>query len=238
VKSTSDEKSSILNPWWRLVRFGFRLLYNEMAFTYDTVSKLVSMGAWRCWQRSALKHLHVSPEARILELAHGTGDLQHDLFAAGYYPIGYDLSPYMGRITQRKLKRQGISPRLIRGKVQQLPFKDAVFDAILCTFPTDFIVERQTLSEVRRILRPGGTFVVVINGAFTGKGVVISLLEWLYRITGQRRRQDANPATGQSLTKMVYERFLQNFTQNGFDAQLVEEPCPRSSAQLVVARRI
>jgi ubiquinone/menaquinone biosynthesis C-methylase UbiE len=224
-----------MNPWWRLVRFGFRLLYNEMAFTYDTVSKVVSLGAWRCWQRSALRHLNVSPQARILELAHGTGDLQLDLFAAGYRPIGYDLSPYMGRITQTKLGRKSLHPRLIRGKVQQLPFKDSCFDAIICTFPTDFIVERQTLSEVRRVLRSDGVFVVVINGAFTGKGVVVSLLEWLYRITGQRRRQDS-PSGDESLLQMVYKRFLQNFSQNGFEAQLVEEPCPRSRAQLVVAR--
>jgi hypothetical protein len=44
--------------WWRLVRFGFRLLYNEFAFSYDLVSKVVSLGAWRCWQQSALKHLN------------------------------------------------------------------------------------------------------------------------------------------------------------------------------------
>jgi hypothetical protein len=51
--------------WWGLVRFGFRLLYNEFAFTYDTVSKVVSLGAWRCWQRAALKYLAVPPGARI-----------------------------------------------------------------------------------------------------------------------------------------------------------------------------
>lgn len=237
MKRDADESASILAPWWRLVKFGFRLLYNEMAFTYDSVSKVVSLGAWRCWQRAALKHLHVSAGARILELAHGTGDLQLDLFAAGYKPIGYDLSPYMGRITRRKLGRQGLQPRLIRGKVQQLPFKTGTFDAIICTFPTDFIVERQTLAEARRVLRPGGSFIIVMNGAFTGKGLIVRLLEWVYRITGQRKQQDGAPA-GESLTKQVYERFLQNFTQNGFEAQLVEEPCPRSRAQLVVAQRV
>src|SRR5690349_21397341 len=111
--------------WWRLVRFGFRLLYNEMAFTYDLVSKAVSMGQWRCWQRAAMKYLDpVNPEAYslILELAHGTGDLQLDLYAAGYKSIGYDLSPYMGRIAQHKLNKYQIDPRLVRGSAQELPF--------------------------------------------------------------------------------------------------------------------
>lgn len=237
MNAASDKKPSLLTPWWRLVKFGFRLLYNEMAFTYDVVSKVVSLGAWHCWQRAALKHLHVSQEARVLELAHGTGDLQLDLLAAGYKPIGYDLSPYMGRITHTKLRRRGYQPRLIRGMVQQLPFKDESFEAVVCTFPTDFIVEKQTLQEARRVLRPGGAFIIVINGAFTGKGLLIRFLEWLYRITGQRRRQDA-PLPDESRSTMIYERFLQNFTQNGFEARLVEEPCPRSRAQLVVARRL
>ncbi|MCZ7544410.1 MAG: hypothetical protein M5R40_13175 [Anaerolineae bacterium] len=39
--------------WWALVRFGFRLLYNELAFTYDLVSRVVSLGQWRAWQRAA-----------------------------------------------------------------------------------------------------------------------------------------------------------------------------------------
>lgn len=119
--------------WWRFVRFGFRLLYNELAFTYDIVSWFVSLGEWRAWQRSALRHL--PPTGRILELAHGTGNLQLDLHAAGYYQtIGYDLSPYMGQITRYKLERRGLgvgcwqtypngSPRFVQnGRLPQLRF--------------------------------------------------------------------------------------------------------------------
>src|SRR5215218_1335745 len=93
-----------MNVWWRLVRFGFRLLYNECTFLYDRVSAFVSFGAWRAWQRTALLYLPSPKAGRVLELAHGTGDMQIDLRDAGYTSIGLDLSPYMGRITQRKLK--------------------------------------------------------------------------------------------------------------------------------------
>ena len=99
-----------------------------MAFTYDLVSRVVSLGAWRCWTRTALKH--IGQDSPVLELAHGTGNLQIDLFAAGYRPIGYDLSAAMGRIAQHKLREQGLSPRLARGRAQQLPFVSGSFAAV------------------------------------------------------------------------------------------------------------
>ena len=77
----------IAKVWWTLVRFGFRLLYNEMAFTYDVVSTVVSLGEWRCWQRAALSYLEATPDDALLELAHGTGNLQLDLLEAGYQTI-------------------------------------------------------------------------------------------------------------------------------------------------------
>jgi ubiquinone/menaquinone biosynthesis C-methylase UbiE len=213
-----------MNWWWRLVKFGFRLLYNEMAFTYDWVSKLVSFGAWRCWQRSALKYLQ--PTGLVLELAHGTGDLQLDLHTAGHHSIGYDLSPYMGRIAQRKLKRSDVPARLARGKAQSLPFASNTFQSVVCTFPTSFVFESQTLAEVHRVLNPGGQFVIVISGVFTTGGAAAGFLEWLYKITGQ---QNTEREAGE------IDRMLRFFADHGFQAVLQREPCPRSYAVLIVA---
>jgi len=209
--------------WWRLVRFGFRLLYNEMAFTYDLVSSIVSLGAWRCWQRAALKHLQVEPGSLILELAHGTGNLQIDLLKAGYRTVGYDLSPYMGRIAKAKLTEQDYPADLVRGKAQQLPFPSETFPAIVSTFPTDFIMQPETLREVYRILQPQGQFIIVPNGILTSGGVSGTGIEWLYRITGQRGGTNLN---------------LQDFfTSCGFEANTFSEECPRSVAQVIVTRK-
>ncbi|MEO8608541.1 MAG: class I SAM-dependent methyltransferase [Chloroflexota bacterium] len=211
------------NPWWRLVRFGFRLLYNEMAFTYDLVSNIVSLGAWRCWQRAALKHLTAQPGNLILELAHGTGNLQLDLLDAGYRTIGYDLSPYMGRIANAKLVHYGYSAKLVRGKAQELPFPPGAFAAVVSTFPTNFIVQPKTLREVHRILQPKGQFIIVPNGVLTGGGVSGAGIEWLYRVTGQREDSTAS--------------FKDFFTPYGFDAEMFTEPCPRSIAYVIVAQK-
>lgn len=209
--------------WWKLIRFGFRLLYNEMAFTYDLVSRLVSFGEWRSWQRAALRHLTVGKDALILELAHGTGNLQSDLLQAGYQTIGYDLSPYMGRIASRKLRKQKLPAKLVRGRAQQLPFSAEAFGAVISTFPTDFIFAAETLREVYRVLAANGEFIIVPNGVLTGGGVGEKGLEWLYQITGQRGEQNSS-----------VNHF---FAHYGFEVMVHEERCKRSIAQVIIARK-
>src|SRR5258708_2084067 len=135
MQAHESSKSGLAGAWWSLVHFGFRLLYNEMAFTYDTVSWIVSLGEWRSWQRAALKQLNVSPGAVVLEIAHGTGNMQIDLRTAGLQSVGVDFSSYMGGIASRKLVRHRIAFRLARARAQALPFPDASFPAVVSTLP-------------------------------------------------------------------------------------------------------
>ena len=217
-----------MNLWWRLIKFGFRLLYNELAFTYDSVSKIVSIGAWRCWQRSALNYLPshdvlVKQNTPILEIAHGTGDLQIDLQQAGYNTIGYDLSPNMGRIAKRKLHKNNLQADLIRGKAQQLPFQSNQFPAVITTFPTAFIIAEETLTEINRVLKIDGVLIIVSSGTFTGGGIIKSILDWAYRITGQRG-EDTQAG-----------EFLAYINQFGFNTKYETIACPRSLAHLIIA---
>jgi ubiquinone/menaquinone biosynthesis C-methylase UbiE len=207
--------------WWGLIRFGFRLLYNEFAWTYDIVSRVVSLGQWRAWQRTALLHLG-PPGGRVLELAHGTGDLQLDLRSAGYDSVGLDLSPYMGRIARRKLLRRGVaSPQLVRASAYHLPFAAGAFDAVVSTFPTPFILQPEVLREAHRVLCRGGQLVIVFNGLLTARTPAARSLEWLYEVTGQRGPFPGDPAAA--------------FREAGFDARVITETLPRSVVLLTVA---
>jgi SAM-dependent methyltransferase len=224
----------MLRLWRALVRFGFRLLYNELAFTYDLVSRVVSLGEWPCWQRAALNYLPAGKDTRILELAFGTGSFHADLLGQGTLPVGVDLSADMARIAGRKLKRRGLPVRLFRSRVQALPFADASFAAAVSTFPTDFIVEPETLAEVRRVLIPGGRLVVVINGSFTRRTAATTALDAAYRITGQGGVVNA-PDAG---IEAAYGPLLACFAAAGFSgARIVHEPCSRSVSVLIVAER-
>jgi ubiquinone/menaquinone biosynthesis C-methylase UbiE len=212
-----------MNWWWKLVGFGFRLLYNEMAFTYDFVSQIVSLGQWRCWQRSSFEYLPEPQNGTILELAHGTGNLQLDLDERGYQCIAFDLSPYMGRIAQAKLKRHKIEGGFVRGDAQKLPFANSYFEAVVCTFPTSFIFMNETLDEIHRILKSDGTLIIVPGAVFSGSGIVQIFLEWLYRITGQRNDE--------SLPKIT-----PIFESSGFTIKLKEKSCKNSRVMVIVAK--
>ena len=169
--------------WWALLRSGFRLLYREMAWSYDLVSRVVSLGHWRDWQRVAKRYAH---GPRVLDLAFGTGSLLLDWHAVGVTPVGVDLSPQMARIAARKLRARGLPLTLARGRAQALPFADVTFDSVVSTFPAEFILERATVAEVTRVLRPGGRFIVVVGASLTGRDPLSRFVEWLYAITGQR----------------------------------------------------
>jgi len=169
--------------WWALLRIGFRLLYREMAWSYDLVSWVASLGHWRDWQRTAMPHVR---GPRVLDLACGTGSFLLDWHVAGMMPVGVDLSPQMVRIAAKKLRAQGLPLTLARGRVQALPFANATFDDVVCTFPAEFIFDRKTVAEVSRVLRLGGCFVVVLGASLTGRDPLSRFVEWLYSITGQR----------------------------------------------------
>lgn len=213
--------------WWRLVRFGFYLLYNHFAFTYDLVSWVVSMGDWRSWQRAALIHANLRPGQSVLELAYGTGNLQLDLHAAGFVPYGHDLSPFMARLASGKLRKAGYPVRLSRGMAQSLPYPGGAFPVLISTFPTNFIFETSTLQEAWRVLSPDGRLVIVPNGELTSGGVSERAIEGLYRLTGQRE------AEGDFEGALV--RF---FARHHFQLTIERVPCPRSIATVLIAEKM
>ena len=209
--------------WWGLVKFGFRLLYNEMAWTYDLVAWVVSFGQWWDWQRTALPLLEVQAGDRVLEIAHGTGSLQIDMEKLGYQRIGLDFSPYMGRIARRKLHKKSISAPLVRAKAQAIPLPTASLDGIVSTFPSEFIIDPETLRETYRVLKPGGKLVIVGNALLTKGGLAKDALEAAYRVTGQRGDYQSH--------------IEQAFTEVGFNFTPHVEELPRSLVQLVIATK-
>jgi ubiquinone/menaquinone biosynthesis C-methylase UbiE len=206
-------------PRWFL-RLSFHLLYNQLAWTYDAVAWLVSFGQWPAWRRAVSLFVQEGP---VLELGFGTGGLMADMTDWPIAPIGVDLSPYMARLAQRRLQRQGATPRLVRGQAQYLPFPDTSFANVVAAFPTDFILDPQTLSAIARILQPGGCLVVAVMGRLQGPGPMRSLVDWLYQITGQREIPEPKP--------------LDRLREFGFMARWEDVTYEDASVRLLVATR-
>jgi ubiquinone/menaquinone biosynthesis C-methylase UbiE len=140
-------------------------LYNELAWAYEAVASLVSLGRWQGWRLRALDALGEAP-GRVLELGFGTGALLVAMAARGWWPVGLEPSPAMQRVAARRLRRarvdarHGHSPVRLRGHAQALPFRDGSFDAAVATFPTEYIMSVETLREVHRVLCPRGCLVI------------------------------------------------------------------------------
>lgn len=221
ARATLRQRLSL--AWWSLVRLGFRLLYHELAWTYDAVSAIVSLGQWGDWQRVALRYLDVPAGAPVLELAHGTGRLAIELRRAGYRLVALDRSPAMGRIARRRLLRWGWCPPLVRAEAAALPFGANRFAAVISTFPTEFIADPATLAEIHRVLTPEGRLVIVMGATLTGHNAAARSLELAYRVTGQRGPWAA-----------ILEARLKD---EGFAPHLLAETLPRSVVWVCVAEK-
>ncbi|MFO7536489.1 MAG: class I SAM-dependent methyltransferase [Chloroflexota bacterium] len=170
--------------WQQLIRFGFRLLYQEMAWSYDAVSWVVSLGQWRRWQEAALAYLPPPATApRVLEIGHGPGHMLAALADRGYQPLGLDLSEQMGRMARQRTN--GRIP-LLRARVGAIPLANGSVEAVLSTFPTDYIVAPQTITEIKRVLAENGRFVILPQAHLTGHSPIHRLIELAFRLTGQR----------------------------------------------------
>lgn len=174
--------------WYRFVRFAFYHFYNEFAWTYDLVSRVVSRGKWHDWQRAALPELR---GGRVLEVAFGTGNLLWDLVTEGYHCAGVDLSPYMARVTARRFRRRGREAPICRARVQELPFPDGAFDSAVATFPDYFILDPVAQEEMARVLVPRGRLVVVEGGRLLREDLWSRFLNWAFRVTVSPRTWEA-----------------------------------------------
>jgi len=167
----------------RLLRAGLRWFflhfYTSLAWTYDAIAYLVSVGQWNAWVFSAQQAVTGFP---VLEIGHGPG---HLLVELGERAIGADPSRQMSRIAQRRLRRAGIQPRLVRARSQELPFRSASLGCLVSTFPAEYILEPASIREAWRVLRAGARLVIVAMAEIRSRRPLDRLASWLFRITGQ-----------------------------------------------------
>ncbi len=189
-----------------ILRIFFRLLYHEFAWAYDFIAALVSGGRWKAWV-SAVLPLVTGPD--VLELGFGPGHLLISLAKSGFNVAGVDASRQMVRQAKKNFAPDILSPGLVRGLGLNLPFSSHSFDTVVSTFPTSFIFQPAVLQEVRRVLRPGGSLVILLSAWITDRSLPSRLLAWLVRVTGQ------------SLSEQVDEaKLLQPFLESGLDLRL------------------
>jgi ubiquinone/menaquinone biosynthesis C-methylase UbiE len=121
---------------------------------------------WNRWSEGSLRwlleHAHASPADRLLDVATGTG-----FTAMAFAPLvaevaGVDVSGGMLAKAREQVRNAGLrNVRFEQGAAESLPFQDASFDLVTCRVaPHHFISVPKFLAEVRRVLTPGGRFLL------------------------------------------------------------------------------
>ena len=140
-------------------------MFNNIAGKYDFLNHFLSAGIDIIWRRKAISLLQASKPKLMLDVATGTGDFAIE--ALRLHPdkiIGVDISEGMLAVGREKMIKKGLAGKieLQYGDSENLPFPDNTFDAITVAFGVrNFENLEKGLAEMHRVLKPGGTAVVL-----------------------------------------------------------------------------
>ena len=136
-------------------------LFAPLGPTYDRYARLLSLGQDPRWRRFLVSRLDVGPNARVLDVATGTGAVALELVRRhGCSIVGIDRSPEMLAVARSRVVAHGhgANIELLEGRAETLPFADASFDALTVTYLLRYVDDpAATIHELVRVVRPGGT---------------------------------------------------------------------------------
>ena len=130
--------------------------YSAGAGIYDALVKVLPI--WKNWLRSVLPHIK---GPRVLEVSFGTGYLLTQ-YASDFETHGVDYNEHMVAAARQNLARVKGTADLRQGNVESLPYKSSTFDTVINTMAfTGYPDAHKAMSELHRVLKPGGTLVMV-----------------------------------------------------------------------------
>ncbi len=158
-----------------------RQMFGEVAPRYDFLNHLLSASLDRVWRRRAARSIG-SCEAPVLDLCCGTGDQALALAGRDLDVIAADFCiPMLTRAQKKYESREGGKPSGLAADAVQLPFPTAAFGAATVSFGLRNVPDLSTaISELRRVLAPGGTL-VVLEFAMPTQPVLGALYRFYFR---------------------------------------------------------
>ena len=141
-------------------------MFDDIAFRYDFLNRFLSAGVDVRWRKTAIRQLKDLDPKKILDVATGTGDVA--IMSTGILNpekiIGIDISDGMLELGRKKIQQQGLGNliELLHGDSETINFNNNTFDAVTVAFGVrNFENLEKGLSEIWRVLKPGGKLVVL-----------------------------------------------------------------------------
>lgn len=141
-------------------------MFAGIAPKYDRANHILSFNIDRGWRKRLMERLAPvlsRPDAKILDLCCGTGDVLLDFQTASASPIiGADFCHPMLVAAQRKARHKGFTAPLFEGDALGLPLRDGTLDAVAISFGFRNLANYgEGLTELCRVLKPGGTLAIL-----------------------------------------------------------------------------
>jgi demethylmenaquinone methyltransferase / 2-methoxy-6-polyprenyl-1,4-benzoquinol methylase len=142
-----------------------RGMFDRIAGVYDPLNTAMTAGLHHRWRARAADLAQVGPGSRVLDVACGTGDLALELatrVVPGGQVLGCDFSEAMLARARAKAARRSLDVRFEWADALKLPYAEDSFDAATVGFGVrNFSDLTRGLSELARVVRPGGRVVVL-----------------------------------------------------------------------------
>ena len=143
-----------------------REMFSGIAGKYDFLNHFLSVNIDKRWRRKVsakLKDVLENPEAMVLDVACGTGDLSLELKNAGKAKvIGTDFCRPMLAVAKEKTFKENQTIPYIEGDGMNLAFEDKIFDAVTIAFGLrNFSNWQDGLKELHRVLKTGGKIAIL-----------------------------------------------------------------------------
>lgn len=181
-------------------------MFSDIAPRYDLTNSVLSLGIHHLWRKRTVEVSGAKPGSSVLDCATGTGDLALE-FKRTVGPtgkvLGTDFNADMLSHAPAKATSKGLAVDFEVADAMHLPYADATFDVASISFGIRNVDDPKTaLSEMARVVKPGGRIVILEFGQprgimgltyrFYSKNI-IPLIGGL--LTGNRKAYEYLPTT-------------------------------------------
>ncbi|MCH7999721.1 MAG: class I SAM-dependent methyltransferase [Chloroflexi bacterium] len=152
IELAPETKGSTIRSWARF---------------YDAVGWLMTFGKASAMRKETVALAQPAAGEKVLDVGCGTGTLAIAMRAKvgpGGEVVGLDAAPEMIAVARNKAAKQGADIDFRVGLIEEIAFPDDCFDLVLSSLMLHHLpenVRQEGLAEIRRVLKPGGRFLVV-----------------------------------------------------------------------------